>query len=258
MLGSMDARRPDPDSGSVIRDIAPADAMYKHHPEEYFQAGPAALRCIDAALEALQKPLEIRSILDLPSGHGRVLRFLRHRYPEAEITACDTSRDGVDFCARTFGAIPVYSHEDPAQVELGRQFDLIWCGSLLTHLDAGGWRGFLDLFESSLASGGLVVFTTHGRRIAHLVRNGHQTFRGLGPERNRLLVEEFDRTGFGYQGRSGRDDFGISLSAPSWVCAELERRPGWRLVSCIEMGWAGHDTYACVRRPVDRTPRAST
>lgn len=31
----------------------------------------------------------VRTILDLPCGGGRVLRFLVHRFPKAEVTACE-------------------------------------------------------------------------------------------------------------------------------------------------------------------------
>jgi SAM-dependent methyltransferase len=254
----MEPRPLDLGARPLIRDIAPGDAMHAHDPEHYFESGAAALRCIALALRALKKPIRIRSILDLPCGHGRVLRFLRHEFPEAEITACDIERDGVEFCAGTFGSIPAHSHEDPARIELGGGFDLIWCGSLLTHLDAGRWRGFLDLFESRLSPGGVLVFTTHGRRFGHLIRAGQWVQGGLGPERTRLLLEEYERTGFGYQDRPRRAGSGISLSALSWVCAEVERRPGWRLISATEMGWGNQDVFACVRKPVDRLPAPSS
>ena len=61
---------------------------------------------------------DVKRILDLPCGHGRVLRYLSAAFPEAEITACDIMREGVDFCASTFGAIPVYSQDDPQQIPL--------------------------------------------------------------------------------------------------------------------------------------------
>ena len=79
------------------------------------------------------------NILDLPSGYGRVMRFLKAEFPEAALTACDVIREGVDFCARTFGARAIYGKEDPSELELDERFDLIWCGSLLTHVDEENW-----------------------------------------------------------------------------------------------------------------------
>lgn len=64
-------------------------------------------------------------ILDLPSGAGRVLRALRAGFPDASIVACDLMRDGVDFCAREFGAIPVYAAADVGSGTGPDRFDLI-------------------------------------------------------------------------------------------------------------------------------------
>ena len=107
---------------------------------------------------------QVAEILDLPWGHGRVLRHLKMAFPTARITACDLKRDGVDFCASQFDAIPVYARESPVEnkPEPGR-FDLIWVGSLLTHLDAPRWRDFLECFRRWLRPCGVWVFSTHGR-----------------------------------------------------------------------------------------------
>ncbi|MFN2497988.1 MAG: hypothetical protein ABR557_02765 [Pyrinomonadaceae bacterium] len=104
--------------------ISPADGMYKGDGDHYFRVGLSAIKCIDAALTAagIQQPKEI---LDLPRGHGRVLRFLIHRFPEAAITACDLETDGVDFCTETFSVGSVYSRPDLSALLLENQFDLI-------------------------------------------------------------------------------------------------------------------------------------
>ena len=58
---------------------------------------------------ALVGKTEVRKILDLPCGYGRVLRMIHAAFPRATIHACNLNKDAVDFCAATFGAIPVYS-----------------------------------------------------------------------------------------------------------------------------------------------------
>src|SRR5262245_10124406 len=91
----------------VVRTISPDEEMSRSKWGEpgYHRVGQSALHCIRLSLEAAGKdPAEVRSILDLPSGHGRVLRYLKAAFPDAALTACDLSRDGVDFCAATFGA----------------------------------------------------------------------------------------------------------------------------------------------------------
>jgi len=41
-------------------------------------------------------------------------------------------------------------------------FDVIWCGSRLTGIDPSAWQTFLQATESSLAPGGVIVFTVAG------------------------------------------------------------------------------------------------
>jgi SAM-dependent methyltransferase len=239
---------------------------------------------------AAARKTEARTILDLPCGHGRVLRTLKAAFPDASLIACDINRDGVDFCAEVLGATPVYGEQDPRDIALDRPVDLIWCGSLLTHLDEAGARGFLDLFESVLDPGdGLVVFTTHGRLCVERARRARAAI-GLKPEeRERLLlgqprgamafglrrefvddvVRDFERDGFAFtpwlppdrrEELSLPPNYGLAFASPAWVCRELERRPDLRLVSYEESGWGkgrdwwSQDVVACVRSPIPDAP----
>ena len=95
-----------------IRDISPNDQMNTSTTAVYYRFGLGALSFIRLALAAADQDAP-RKILDLPSGHGRVLRMLRAAFPDASITACDIDRDAVDFCQHTFGAIPCYSTRIP-------------------------------------------------------------------------------------------------------------------------------------------------
>jgi SAM-dependent methyltransferase len=237
----------------VVREISPNDGCFTHT-LAYFEEGLTAARFIRASLEAvpLTRPArEVRRVLDLPCGHGRVLRWLQVAFPGAEITACDLDRDGVDFCAETFGATPVYSEPNPQELELPGSFDLIWVGSLLTHLDASRWHGWLDLFESALAEDGLLVFTTHGRGVADRTRRGDVPW-PLDAAFNQRLLAGYDEFGFGYQNYPHDPDYGLSLSSPSWVCSQIEGRPELRLLTYGELAWNGwQDIVSCVHRPTE-------
>jgi SAM-dependent methyltransferase len=240
----------EPESGELrpIRSIAPADQGYKGDPEFYFRWGWHGLRSVEQALRAARKET-VESILDLPSGHGRILRMLKARFPDAKLTACDIDRDGVDFCAEVLGATPVYSAHDSADIVLPDTYDLIWCGSLLTHLAGDRWRGFLELFTSHLSEGGVLVFTTHGRLYSELLRHDALQIGLPDPQR---LVSEFDRDGFAYQDYTGVQGFGFSLSSPSWVCRELEQHPRLRLLLLAEHAWGNYqDVVGCIRVPDD-------
>jgi SAM-dependent methyltransferase len=248
-------------AGGVNMEISPRDHMFNTDPNpvNYHALGWTALDCIRLALLHAQKET-VSNILDLPSGHGRVSRILRAEYPDARLTACDIDRDGVDFCAEAFGAQPVYAHERPEDIRLGDTYDLIWCGSLLTHMDEPQWQGFMDLFESALVPGGVLVFSTSGRCIALRLRDPAFAPQYLDSEEGReRILRSYEETGFGYadyqlphdfrKSLSLPENFGISLAAPSWVCSLIERRAGLQLLSYLEGRWGSQDVIACVRVP---------
>jgi SAM-dependent methyltransferase len=236
----------DNDNPDVIRDISPQDGMLVGNVDHYFDVGFSALHCIRIALNAAGKQT-CKTILDLPCGHGRVLRTLKAAFPQAQLTACDLLHDGVDFCARAFGATPVYAEENPARMVIPGLFDLIWSGSLLTHLNKDRWDGFLSLFESLLSPSGVVVFTVHGRRSVQFLRDGTCNYGFEGPAALELL-RTYEQEGFGYLDYPNTNNYGISISSPSWVLSQLARHPGLRVLTYMEQGWDDHqDVVACLR-----------
>ena len=178
-----------PDSHCVIEEISPNDNMFSGNKEHYFSVGKSALLCIRNALSKSPKK-NIRSILDFPCGYGRVLRTLKTAFPDARLTACDLDREGVDFCTRTFGSTPIYSKEDPSLIELSGPFDLIWSGSLFTHLDSCRWQGFLDLFKGSLSRTGVLIFTVHGQEAINRLKKDVSTY-GLDCESIVQLLDQY-------------------------------------------------------------------
>jgi hypothetical protein len=68
--------------------ISPHDEMWRGGPDRYFRVGLSAIRCIEdiCSSTGISSP---NRILDMPSGAGRVLRFIAVRFPQAEPTyAC--------------------------------------------------------------------------------------------------------------------------------------------------------------------------
>jgi SAM-dependent methyltransferase len=234
--------------GAVATRISPRDEMLHggdaHH---YFSVGYSALACVRHGLEAAGTG-EVRAILDLPCGYGRVLRMLRAEYPEARIVACDLQTGGVDFCARTFGAVPLYSAEDPERIGLEERFDLIWVGSLLTHLDAPGWQRFLALFRRSLAEGGALLFSSHGAACERRVAEQGERY-GLAAEDLAAVQRGLRERGFGYADYGPGRGYGISMASEPFV-REAAQRAGLKLVDYAPAAWdAHHDVVTCVRAP---------
>lgn len=238
----------------VQLEISPKDTMYEGNAAHYFAVGESALHCVRTAMMAAKKP-RIHKILDFACGYGRVLRVFKSNLPEAELTACDISADAIAFCANTFGAEPILSSEDPREIRFKSQFDLIWCGSLLTQFDEAQFVRFLELLESLLAADGLLIFTTHGPFVARQLRL-HSGNYGLNEQSMLTLLSGYDTTGFGYVDypseilpRVGVKKYGFCVAKPSWVIRQLEARPGMRLVTYSEQAWDNHqDSVACMNR----------
>ena len=236
----------------VSQEVSPDDTMFRaHNPDHYFRVGRSALEGIALSLRAAGKSAgDVERVLDLPCGHGRVLRYLRRAFPAAEITASDLLAAGVDYCASAFGARPVYSHEDFAKIPFGdASFDLIWVGSLLTHLDAPRCRQFLDVIGGRLRPGGVLVFTTHGRDSYRGIITGRRKY-GLGPEANAAILGGYEREGFGYADYTHGCRYGLTVSSPTWVMDAISRTSGLRLVHFAEAAWDAHqDVFAVAHDP---------
>lgn len=221
----------------VLTEISPQDEMHRANPEHYYDVGESARRVIEHALSSVHRPPEtVHRILDLPCGHGRVLRFLRAAFPQAELSACDLNRDGVEFCAKAFGAQPIHSDPDPRRVPLNRDYDLIWCGSLLTHLSEPNCVNFLEVFHDALAPGGLAVVTLHGRHFADDLASGRRTG-DLSTAGIAELVRQYRASGFGYVNYPATPDYGFSLTHPSCTFTRLVATRPWRVADYRESAW---------------------
>ena len=230
------------------RTVAPGDTMYHGNDAHYFAVGASALGAVLLALEAAGRR-EPRRVLDFGCGFGRVMRTLRAAFPGAELLACDVDADGVAHCARAFGARAVPGSTDLAAMEPLREVDVIWCGSVLTHLDADQWPRLLSYFAGALSDGGVAVMTTHGRRTAW--RMEHVTDYGLAPSDRASVLESYRSSGFGYcdQGQQG---YGISVSSPAWALGQVGLVPELRTIGYVEAGWDGHQDVLSVARDAER------
>src|SRR4051812_37937577 len=213
--------------------------MYTGAAGHYLRVGLSAISCIDAA--GVRDP---GAILDLPCGHGRVLRALKAAFPRAELTASDIDREGVDFCAERFGARPIYSSAELDHVDLPGGFDLVWCGSLATHLDRDDTIALLEKLAGSLAPGGSLAVTTHGQSVAERLERGEAHYQ-LDEDGVARVVSGYRGDGFGYAGYPGSPGYGISVIAPDWLRAHAPLP----VTHFAERGWDGHQDVHVLRRP---------
>lgn len=234
---------------AVDRTLAPADGMVTPGLEDqYFELGRRALELIHFSSELCDKP-HYPEILDLPCGHGRVLRWLRAHYPYATLTACDLERGGVDFCASQFGAQPVYSHPELRELPFANQFDLIWVGSLVTHLNQERWLRTLDCLVKWTRECGVIVFTTQGRTVSSLLARGR---RNIAENIDKTtLLEDYAREGFAYQRyfeSTPEEDYGLALTSPEWLMRVLQRYPDVILRAYLEEAWGMQDVVILYKK----------
>lgn len=231
----------------ISKEMSQNDLMYKASGHNYMHFGKAALDCVLDAMEKAGKK-DAQNILVLPCGHGRETRFFKAHFPNAKIVACDIDKDGVDFCTETFGVEGIYSNREPGQIRIPGKFDLIWCGSLVTHLDESYWREFLQFFSEHLNETGILVFSTHGCFMAEKFRSGAYDL-GIDGTTKKEMLKQYDQIGFGYGDYFGQNDYGISLSSKGWVCDLISEMRNLQLFDYVECGWFyNHDTAACVRK----------
>jgi SAM-dependent methyltransferase len=235
--------------GRVSTRVHPRDAMYvPGQADHYLSVGLSARRVIDTALKSHSQP-SIRSVLDFPCGYGRVLRFLRLMFPDARCTGVEIDPGALAFCRRAFGIETVLSRMDFGMLPLPRDhFDLIWCGSLLTHLDEPSACALLQTFHRCLGEDGLCVFTTHGRHSADWIRSGDVTY-GLPAADQRAVLQQYDEGRYAYADLDGQPGYGISVVTQQHMRQVVSESGPWREVLFLERAWDNHqDVYALARR----------
>lgn len=136
-----------------------------------------ALRSIGVSLDRLGR------ILDFGSGCGRVARILVERGLGERLSICDVNERAVEWCRDHLplrqcvvnGELPPLPFEDAS-------FDLVWCGSVFSHLDRRRQDRWLADLGRVLRPGGTLLASVHGphawqgalseRTIARLEQEG--------------------------------------------------------------------------------------
>ena len=229
---------------TVNRTLAPGDGMYKGNDAAYLGVGANALRLIQHALEAGRSNVgQVQRVLDYACGFGRVLRWLQAGFPHAQIVAVDSDPKAVNAVKEIFD-VDASVLDLSLRKEIGREFDLIWVGSLTTHLPEWETLRTIQYLKAHLTKGGVLVLTTHGDLVYQRLRLRERHY-NIDEGRIGKIIREFDRLGYGHASY-GRASYGISVSKPSRIVTMIE---ACNLV-CVYFkarGWAAHqDVFGCV------------
>ena len=219
----------------VITKIHPNDGMFVKI-EPYHKIGQNALQMVKKVLFlADRKSEDIKTILDMASGYGRVTRYLSAYFKDSKISVCDTNKESIEFCRDTFNTIALHSNDD-FKINSQEKFDLIWCGSLLTHLDKEGAKKVFQLFDNILNKNGILIFTTHGREIIKTIENMEDGLRGYSEEQLRAVLLGYYDEGFGFI-KIGSRNYGLTVTSPSYIMKMIEDKPNWQIIMYNERKW---------------------
>jgi hypothetical protein len=86
---------------------------------------------------------------------------------------CDIDETGSRFCAETFVGEMVQTSPDFAALRLPADIDIIWLGSIFTHLSYANVGILFDRLFGPLTPGGALIITYRGRRMYELMRTQH-------------------------------------------------------------------------------------
>lgn len=222
--------------------VSPNDGMFTGSLERYLDVGRSAIEVV----ERLVGDIKPRKVLDLPSGHGRVTRFLRARYPESELFVSDLNSSGAEFCAEMFSATQLAAASNFDDIDYGHRFDLLFVGSLITHLSMDGTNSFLRLVCRHLSPNGIAVVSLHGAFVAGRIFDRPTALYGLSRAQERSVFQEYISHGYGFSSYPTRTDYGISLISRDWIY-DAARTAGLELFTYRDHGWDNHQDVIALR-----------
>jgi ubiquinone/menaquinone biosynthesis C-methylase UbiE len=237
----------------IYQDVSSKIACHDHmnagkNFSHYFSVGASALSIIRVGLE-ISGHAPPASILDFACGAGRVTRWLGAAYPQAQIVASDMRDADLVFQAEVLGTQTRKSEADFSRITMPRMFDLIWVGSLLSHLSARDAELAMRAFMDWLNPGGLLCVSFHGRRV-HLGK----TMRGakyISEQKFSKVEQQYLDIGYGYEDYDNQQGLGFSLTKPNWFFDFVSAAPNWRIVGIFEAVWDGHhDVCVIANSPI--------
>lgn len=222
------------------------DRMYTGDDRHYMSCGRNALFNIALGLVSAnaRAPSEI---LDFACGFGRVARHLRAAFPDARITFTDAMESASAFCAQTFSGESLPIRKDFVGYSPARKFDLIWVGSLFTHLPERKSAELIGLLLQNLSAGGVIVFTSHGRFVQERRSSGKWPY-NIDANQYDRMIQDKENSGYGFVGYSDGGDYGISLVSQGWWEQTINSFAKSEVILLRERGWDRHQDVIAIKK----------
>jgi SAM-dependent methyltransferase len=108
---------------------------------------------------------KVGSVLDFASGYGRLTRALVQRLPAQRIWVADIYGEAVDWQIRTFGVNGFRSYADTTVVDHNGTHDIVFVGSLFSHLPRDLFRAWLKRLHQMVGPNGVLAFSVHDETL---------------------------------------------------------------------------------------------
>jgi SAM-dependent methyltransferase len=225
--------------------IDPQDEIFKFfaaHPtsinpiRDYLADGWRTMMELLYILEDLGRPLKgCDRFLEFACGYGRFTRHLSVPLKDKELVVSDVMPGSVDFLRKHFEVQGFYSDARPDAVNIPKKFNIIFVLSLFTHLPEINWGPWLSKLFSALEEGGLLIFSTHGKKFAQI--------QGV----------TFPSSGFFYTQDSeseflSGDEYGTTYTTPEYVRKTVLEETGQPILrQYTSYFWKGQDAFVVMK-----------
>ena len=248
ILHQVDARFAAYDAAEISSEIDACEDMYvpgpPEHLDHYLQVGRDAIALIARAM-VMTGGTQFDSVLDMPCGGGRVTRHLVRFFPDARIWVADANPEKAQAVVDRFGATALLNFDPGFHRPPGRRFGLIFVGSLLTHLDEAAFGRCLSWLIDATDRDGMLIATTHGRKLEHLHAAGRWDYPD---DRWSQLRSGYDGRGFGFF--AGEGEIGMTMCKPSWLARQIEGDSSLRFIFADAAWVDAQDALIIHKRPL--------
>lgn len=133
---------------------------------EFLAAGEMMATSVTASLALIGREFSsVHEFLDFGCGCGRLLQALEQRFPHLHISGTDVDHDAIAWCRTRFPRMSFRCNDEwPPCHFTDHSFDLLWCGSVFTHVDEGHQDAWLTETHRLLRGDGVLLASVHGRR----------------------------------------------------------------------------------------------
>ena len=232
----------------VSQDIHTSDNMNMSTRERYFEVGRSGISAISKAL-LCSDVKTVNNVLDFACGFGRVCRYLRAAFPDSDFTVSDIWKEAVNYTSSSFNATPHCATSNFSYIKFDRKFDLIWCGSLVTHIPEKSATELLDSFANHLEKDGLIVFTIHGRNMYQRRKSKSMTY-NISDDDFKQMENSYVSGKYAFSTYQKKtvygDNYGISITPLGWIYNYLLNRGQLSLKAYIEKGWDNHQDVVAI------------